>query len=101
MTCELTTDIREDGRFDHRCQSCGGLYVSRSERLIVECESDSVVPCVHRGEAMRTVPYELCGCDGRTEQVLQCNVHGECTMRKYQVGQAVKNCIDCLERSAG
>jgi GR25 family glycosyltransferase involved in LPS biosynthesis len=56
--------------------------------------------CIHRGTKLRDAKCELCG-GRRNEPVFICALHGECTLRKYKVGQKIKNCLDCGDRDEG
>lgn len=57
------------------------------------------LPCVHRGELLRTAECELCGGRRQGVEVFQCQVHTECTLRRIRSGsQGPASCLTCRDR---
>lgn len=59
------------------------------------------LPCVHRGDTIRTVPCQLCGRRGQLVEVFACSIHGECTLSRWGTSReaiAMPRCVSCRER---
>lgn len=95
-----------------RCINCGHVAhtAGRPQTDKHECTNpperkerrrQNIAACVHRGEKLRLVDCELCGRKGQTEQVYQCEIHGECTVRKFKSASGIQSCLSCENYSDG
>lgn len=55
--------------------------------------------CQHLGEQIDERICELCGRKGQVEPLRVCELHGECTVRKYKAGQPEPSCLSCLDHT--
>lgn len=98
--CRLSIVSVNEGMFVHQCDQCETIYTSRHKRLSVTCKDSKLPDCKSKGGLLRTEKYEICGCDGKLEPIYQCELFGECSVRKYKVGQSVRSCLSCDNYSA-
>lgn len=102
----------------HRCAVCGHTrqssypshmlhrrcpmrQVERKADVVRPAETASlsdVLPCVHRGNEVRTVTCKLCGGGEKEVSVFACALFEECTLRRTKSGQDFKTCLGCSDR---
>lgn len=60
----------------------------------------SDLPCVHRGQELRTVTCNVCGDRGALAPVFDCEIHGACIRAETKNSNAPKqHCLTCEDRS--
>lgn len=116
--CEFQKIRRPDGQCSFVCVRCRrpappgscSLAVTREcrpkakrsrPRIVFESqESTPDLPCVHRGEKVRTEPCQLCGQADRKIPVYACGVHGECALSRTRSGSKgeIRQCLTCRDR---
>jgi len=58
-------------------------------------------PCRHRGAQIDEVVCQLCGRRGEPVAIYACALqHGECSLRRFKVGEQIHSCITCEDRQA-
>jgi len=58
-----------------------------------------ILECVHRGNRIGLRTCEHCGNKGVAVITYTCNLYGECTLVRYQVGQGEMVCEECPDQT--
>lgn len=102
----------------YRCATCGRTRPSRTGKFAPEaCGQQANAPhgatagdlvCIHRGEAITTIPCGVCGMRDKQVSVYACDKLGACTIRRVGRNEAQKvagkfpaTCLGCDERESG
>ncbi len=103
--CGLVTNVRV---WPLNC-ACGRRYLSPDAPAVplsaapardLQNDDNWVSPhlCARRGDALRTEVCRVCGPDrGKTVDVFRCEHFGQCTIRRYKVGQKEAVCLGCQQ----
>lgn len=100
IVCERCKSKHKAPRLPLRC--CGMIYLSADRPGIQESEyvpKPVSLECTHRGDVLRHETCKLCGNREQFVPIFACDIHGECSLRKFKFREkAIKSCLSCEER---
>lgn len=101
MKCNFVA-VRIGDKWLNTCSECGSVVITKTKRVVAECHGNPGDPfdCVYRsGEHIREEKCELCGMLDKSERIYSCEIHGECSLRRYQHVATTISCLTCPDRT--